>query len=239
MADRDDASIVCQDRSTHELIEAALRNLWAVANDLSRIKPPASEAYRVTIFGSARAKPGEPLYEEVKWLARELASRGCDIVSGGGPGLMQAANEGCNLGDPEDRVRSIGIRVELPFEQQPNPFIEQLYTHQTFYTRLHQFVRLSSAFVVVGGGVGTLLEMSLVWQLLQVRHVQGVPLVLVGDMWKALVQWAREHMVRRPDHPLASSADCDIPICVSTVAEALHVLEPGIASFTSTRTAAP
>ena len=224
-----------EERDTHELIEDALRNLWAVANDLSRIKPPASEAYRVTIFGSARIAPGEPWYQQAKWLARELAVRGCDIVSGGGPGLMQAANEGCNEGDPGDHVRSIGIRVALPFEQNANPFIEQLYTHRTFFTRLHQFVRLSSAFVVMGGGVGTLLEMAMVWQLLQVRQLTGVPLILVGEMWRTLRDWARDQMIERASHPFASPADIEIPICVDSVEAALARLEPEIMRFRQER----
>ena len=84
-------------------------------------------------------------------------------------------------------VRSIGVRIKLPFEQGANPFVEQLYTHETFYTRLHQFVRLSSAFIVVGGGIGTTLETLMVWQLLQVRQVTDVPLMLTGGFRSAEV----------------------------------------------------
>ena len=90
---------------------------------------------------------------------------------------------------------SVGIRVDLPFEQEANPFVEQVFEHQTFFTRLHHFVLASDAFVVVPGGIGTVLEMLMIWQLLQVRHITEVPLVLVGKMWAGLVDWARMNML--------------------------------------------
>ncbi|MBN1944543.1 MAG: LOG family protein [Bradymonadales bacterium] len=207
-----------------DIVEHAMVNLWAVANSLSRIKPPPSEQYRVTIFGSARIRQGDPLYLAVKRLASHLAGLGCDIVTGGGPGLMQAANEGAAIGDRENRIRSIGVRVDLPFEQGANPFVEQVYTHQTFFTRLHHFVQLSDAFVVFGGGVGTTLETVMVWQLLQVRHIQDIPLILVGEMWTDLVRWAREHMLG-PGTAFAGAADMEIPRCVSEVEEACAIIE--------------
>lgn len=177
-------------------------------------------------------RPGSPVYEDVKQLAQHLAERGCDIVTGGGPGLMQAANEGENLGDPENKTRSYGIRIDLPFEQGANAFVEKLYTHRTFYSRLAQFMRLSSAFVIVGGGIGTTLESMMVWQLLQVRHVTDVPLIFVGKMWAELVDWSRRNMVE-VDDPLASRADMDIPICVDSVDAAVRALEPHIQRFRS------
>lgn len=128
-------------------------------------------------------------------MAAALAELGCDIVTGGGPGLMQAANEGASSvpGHPG----SVGIRVELPFGQQVNPFVEQAFTHKTFFTRLHHFVLASDAFVIAPGGVGTVLETMMVWQLLQVRHLGDVPLILVGKIWPGLVAWARESIVGR------------------------------------------
>lgn len=207
-----------------DLVESALASLWRAVNDLSRLKPPIEGEYRVTIFGSARIRPGEPAYAQVRELARRLAASGCAIVTGGGPGLMQAANEGERLGDPEDRRRTVGVRVELPFEQGANPFVELCYTHQTFFSRLHQFVRLTDAFVVVDGGIGTTLESLMVWQLLQVRHIRDVPLVLVGPMWRALVEWARAHMLR-PETPLAGAADLDIPILVDGIEDAYSAIE--------------
>ncbi len=210
-----------------------MQNLWGVANELSRIKPAKPKNYRVTIFGSARIQPGQPLYEEARLLAEELTLLGCDIVTGGGPGLMQAANEGSQKGDPLNQSRSIGIRVELPFEQNANPFVEDLYTHKTFFTRLHQFVRLSNAFVILNGGIGTTLETLLIWQLLQVRHIEHIPLIFVGEMWKDLVSWGQKHMLQH-EPPLASPKDFNIPICVDNVTQALEKLTPSIQEFKTT-----
>jgi uncharacterized protein (TIGR00730 family) len=210
------------DEETAEVLEDTLYNLWSVVNDLSRIKPK-QERNRVTIFGSSRVQPDHSLYDEVKELAKRLAEMNCDIVTGGGPGLMQAANEGEELGDPDDRTRSVGIRVDLPFEQGANPFVTTVYTHETFFTRLHHFVRLSNAFIVVEGGLGTTLELAMVWQLLQVDHIEDVPLVLLGDMWDDLIDWAETHMISG-EIEYASPADIEIPHCVSSVDEAVDVI---------------
>jgi predicted Rossmann-fold nucleotide-binding protein len=117
----------------------------------------------------------------------------------------------------------MGIRVELPFEQDVNPFVEQAFEHQTFFTRLQHFVIASDAFVVVPGGIGTVLEMLMIWQLLQVRHMPEVPLVLVGRMWKGLVEWARTSMLD-PRLNLASAPDLEIPRCVDTADEAIQLI---------------
>ena len=211
---------------TADIVEEALLDLWSVANRLARIPPP-DDRYRVTIFGSARVQPGDAVYEDVKLLAARFSRMGCDIITGGGPGLMQAANEGAQLGDPEDETRSVGIRVALPFEQGANPFVEQIYTHRTFFSRLHHFVRLSSAYVVMPGGLGTTLELTLVWQLLQVKHLRDVPLVLVGGMWQELVDWARRSMTEGPNR-YAQPDDVAIPTCVATATEAAEIIEAHI-----------
>src|SRR5947199_245339 len=110
-----------------------------------------------------------------------------------GPGLMEAANEGAANAPEQDR--SMGIRVDLPFEQDVNPFVTQAFEHRTFFTRLHHFVLVSDAFVVVPGGIGTVLETFMIWQLLQVQHVSDTPLILIGKMWSELVEWARQHLL--------------------------------------------
>src|SRR4030095_7132321 len=115
------------------------------------------------------------------------------------------------------------MRLELPFEQHANPFVEQSFEHETFFTRLHHFVLASDAFVVVPGGIGTVLETLMVWQLLQARHVQDVPLILVGKMWKGLVEWAKETMLD-PRLALASVEDLQIPICLETADAAIAVI---------------
>ena len=175
----------------------------------------------VSIFGSARTQPGDFAYVETRRLAAALAGMGCDIITGGGPGLMQAANEGA--ASVPGAAQSVGIRIELPFEQDVNAFVTEAFEHRTFFTRLHQFVLQSDAFVVAPGGIGTVLESMLVWQLLQVRHLERTPLIFVGKMWPGLVAWAREAMLATTP-PLASREDLEIPRCVPGADEALAII---------------
>jgi uncharacterized protein (TIGR00730 family) len=211
---------LADEEAVKEILAATVLNLWKVVNNLTRLRPSKRERYRVAIFGSARAQPGTFVYDEVKRAAAAFASMGCDIVTGGGPGLMQAANEGARMAGAPG---SMGIRVELPFEQDVNPFVEQAFEHETFFTRLHHFVIASDAFVVVPGGIGTVLEMLMIWQLLQVRHMDNVPLILVGKMWRGLVEWARTSMLD-PRLALANADDLQIPQCLDTADEAVAVV---------------
>ena len=201
------------------LVDSVL-GLWDVVNNLTRLKPSRREGYRVTIFGSARAKPGTVAYEETKRAARALAEMGCDIITGGGPGLMQAANEGVDLAG---EAKSMGIRVDLPFEQEVNPFVELAFEHRTFFTRLHHFVLASDAFIVAPGGIGTVLETMMIWQLLQVHHLERTPLIMVGKMWPGLVDWVRDAMLSF-ETPLINPEDVDIPVCVANSDEAIAII---------------
>ena len=216
--------------ATVRVIERAVGGLWEVVNDLTRLRRTTRQNYRVTIFGSARLKPGTPAYEGVKKLAAELVGANCDILTGGGPGLMQAANEGAHSADPNGPGRSVGINIELPFEQQVNPFVTQSFEHRTFFSRLHHFMIVSDAFVVTPGGIGSLLELSLVWQLLQVRHLYNTPLILVGKMWADLVDWARKAMLIEGSE-LASEVDFKIPHCVNTIDDALALIRENRAAW--------
>ncbi len=213
-------SLADEDAVKKVLTDSVL-GLWEVVNNLTRLKPSHRDRYRVTIFGSARARPGTVAYEETKRASKALAEMGCDIITGGGPGLMQAANEGVKLAG--DAAQSLGIRVDLPFEQEVNPFVELAFEHKTFFTRLHHFVLASDAFLVAPGGIGSVLETAMIWQLLQVRHLDATPLILVGKMWPGFVEWARTEMLAF-DTPLASPGDFDIPVCVPTADEAIAII---------------
>jgi len=210
-------------RRTLEVVAQSVLGLWDVVNNLTRLRPTRREEYRVTLFGSARVQPDHLGYEAVRELAEELARMGCMVITGGGPGLMQAANEGAARAAEGGKARSMGIRVELPFEQDVNPFVEQAFEHRTFFSRLHHFVLVSDAFIVLPGGIGTVLELMMVWQLLQVRKLQDTPLILIGAMWPELIDWHRRSMLR-PGAGLASESDLDIPRCVSGAADALAIL---------------
>jgi uncharacterized protein (TIGR00730 family) len=220
-ATRSDLISLADEEEVKQVLVNAVLGLWDVVNNLTRLRPSRHDRYRVTIFGSARAKAGTFGYDETKRVAAALAEMGCDIITGGGPGLMQAANEGAATA-PE-RTQSVGIRVDLPFEQEVNAFVTQAFEHRTFFTRLHQFVLASDAFIVAPGGIGTVLETMMIWQLLQVRHLQDAPLILVGKMWPGLIEWARSSMLTI-DPPLANAEDMAIPRCVANADEAIALI---------------
>jgi uncharacterized protein (TIGR00730 family) len=217
---RTNAVSLADEEAVKKVLVDSVLGLWDVVNNLTRLKPSHRDRYRVTIFGSARARPGTLAYEETKRASKALAGLGCDIITGGGPGLMQAANEGVELAGKSE---SLGIRVDLPFEQEVNPFVELAFEHRTFFTRLHHFVLASDAFIVAPGGIGTVLETMMIWQLLQVRHLERTPLIMVGKMWPGLIAWVRHEMLSF-ETPLMNAEDGDIPICVADADEAIEII---------------
>jgi len=201
--------------------DRAIGGLYALISWIDERTPVETRYFRVAIFGSSRIGPDDAAYERVRELARELSYAGCDIVTGGGPGLMRAANEGARSGAYRYRTRSFGLAILLPFEEQPNPFLDEVAHHKTLFSRLHQFIRLSHAYVVVDGGVGTTLETLMVWQLLQVGLLEDRPLVFVGPMWRGLRDWIGEEVVARG---LASPADLDRVHWVDDTGEAIRIV---------------
>ena len=113
---------LADEEAVKQVLVSTVFGLWEIVNNLTRLRPSRQERYRVTIFGSARAKADTYLYDEVKRVAAALAEIGCAIITGGGPGLMQAANVGAVAANAPERNRSVGIRVDLPFKQEVNPF---------------------------------------------------------------------------------------------------------------------
>jgi uncharacterized protein (TIGR00730 family) len=220
--DQPTISLADEDGVTEVLVDTVF-SLWEVVNNLTRLRPSKRDRYRATIFGSARARPGTFVYDEVKRIASSLADLGCEIITGGGPGLMQAANEGASQSEGDGPARSVGIRVDLPFEQDVNPFVERAFDHGTFFTRLHHFALASDAFIVTPGGIGTVLETMMIWQLRQVGHLPDLPLILVGNMWPELIEWHRKRMLQS-DPPLVNAEDLEIPTCVETADEAIALV---------------
>ena len=206
-----------------QIWQDSIIKLWDVVDNLTRLRPIHTEFFGATIFGSSRLTRQSKHYNEVRLLARELAAMGCQIITGGGPGLMQAANEGAYDAYPNLKERSVGLNIHLPFEQAPNTFVGRVYEHRTFFSRLQHFVLRSNAFIAVSGGIGTLLEIMMIWQLLQVGHLYNVPLILVGPMWSGLLDWARESMTEG-DELLADPQDMDIPICVDKAEDAVEII---------------
>jgi uncharacterized protein (TIGR00730 family) len=142
----------------------------------------------VTIFGSARTRPGDPMYEAATETARLLALDGFTIITGGGPGIMMAGNRGARLGDGP----SIGLNIELPFEQGPNEFVETSIHFRYFFVRKTMFVKYSLGFVVFPGGYGTLDELFESLTLIQTGKIKHFPVVLFGSAyWKGMLDWLR------------------------------------------------
>ncbi len=152
----------------------------------------ASVERGVSIFGSARTAPGEPHYERAVETARLLAKAGYAIITGGGPGIMEAANRGARLG----KGRSIGCNIELPFEQGTNPYVDTAISFRYFFVRKTMFIKYSNAFVVFPGGFGTLDEAFEALTLIQTGKIHRFPVVFVGtSYWSGLVDWLRDRVL--------------------------------------------
>lgn len=147
--------------------------------------------FRVAIFGSARITEDDPVYKLVFNLARLIAGAGMDVVTGGGPGLMDAASKGHFKGRKDSTLHSIGLNIKLPHEQSEAAHLDIKKDFKHFSDRLDHFIVLSNAFVITPGGVGTLLELLYTWQLTQVRQISSKPIILLGEMWSGLIEWVK------------------------------------------------
>lgn len=159
---------------------------FAIATERLRGIRPA-----VSVFGSARIKEGHPYYDVTKDIARRLSNAGFAVISGGGPGLMQAANKGAYDG----KSPAIGLNISLPFEQSSGEFQDVSVNFKYFFARKMMFVRFASAYVILPGGFGTLDELSEVLTLVQTGRSRRIPIILVGgDYWRGLLDWMRDKM---------------------------------------------
>ncbi len=176
-----------------ETVLAEEERLLRVSGELDRAFTVMSEVGRaVSVFGSARARPGSEHYELSRRIGRRLGERGLAVITGGGPGCMEAANRGAR----EAGALSVGLNIELPFEQRPNRYLDVSLTFHYFFTRKVTFVRYASGFVVLPGGFGTLDELFEAAVLVQTGKIDRFPVVLLGTaFWGGLVDWMRERMV--------------------------------------------
>jgi uncharacterized protein (TIGR00730 family) len=152
--------------------------------------PPA-----VTVFGSARARPGDADYRFAEEVGRALAKAGHAVITGGGPGHMEAVNKGAY----EAGGQSIGVCIELPREEKPNPYLTRVVSFRYFFVRKVMFVKYTKAFVILQGGFGTLDELFEALTLIQTRKVPAFPVILAGDddYWDGLVEWIKGPLARR------------------------------------------
>jgi uncharacterized protein (TIGR00730 family) len=147
----------------------------------------------VTIFGSARVPPGHPQYEAGRETARLLGEAGFSIITGGGPGLMEAANRGAR----EAGVLSVGCNIELPFEQALNPYVDLAINFRYFFVRKTMFVKYAEAFIIFPGGFGTLDELFEALTLIQTGKIYNFPVILFGsDYWKGLIDWIHDVLLK-------------------------------------------
>jgi uncharacterized protein (TIGR00730 family) len=158
----------------------------------------------VTVFGSARVAPGSSAYELARTIARRLAESGFAIITGGGPGVMEAANRGCREGGG----LSVGCNIELPHEQALNPYVDLGVEFRYFFARKTMFVKYADAFVILPGGFGTLDELFEALTLIQTGKVRDFPVVLLGtDYWRGMLDWMRDVQL-----PAGAITDADLAL---------------------------
>ncbi len=189
--------------------------------------------YRVCIFGSARIKPDSKEYNDVFELARYLSWEGIDVLTGGGPGLMEAANMGARLGSEEKKTKSLsyGLSIQLEFEPEPNRHLDIKRHHHKFSSRLDDFIRLSHSVVCTPGGIGTLLEFFFVWQLIQVKHATLRPIVLLEkDFWSGVIDWMKAVPLQRG---LVGEKDFNMIHIVDTPQEVFEIISEHHKEFRS------
>ena len=184
-----------------------------------------NDFFRVCIFGSARIKPDDSIYQTTEALGVALGKEGIDVLTGGGPGLMEAASKGVKAGKElsGSRSKSFGITIQLNVFEPPSDHLDIKHHHKKFSSRLDDFMRLSNAVVVVQGGIGTLLELYFSWQLLQVGHMRERPIILMDrDFWEGLLDWMQDKQVGRG---LVSPGDFRWIHTVDTPDEALSIIQ--------------
>ncbi len=178
----------------------------------------------VTIFGSARVKPGDVQYETAVVVARKLGEAGFNIITGGGPGIMEAANKGAR----EAGVTSVGLNIQLPFEQKINPYVDIDKEFRYFFTRKVMLVKYASAIVVFPGGFGTMDEMFEALTLIQTGKIKNFPVVLFGsNYWGGLIDWLRNTMSAEGK---ISPADLELFQLTDSAAEACDLITGSVQS---------
>ena len=188
--------------------QSAAREAWRMFGIMSEFVEATDRLTRVrpavSFFGSARTAAGSQYYRLAEDIARTLSDAGFSVISGGGPGIMEAANKGAYAG----KSPSVGLNIQLPMEQKGNPYQDISQTFRHFFVRKYMFVRFASAYVVMPGGFGTLDELLEALTLIQTRKSPRIPLILVGSaFWRGMLDWFRDRLVAEG---LIGSEDLDL-----------------------------
>ncbi len=176
----------------------------------------------ISIFGSARTKPADPLYQKTVKIAQRLSEEGFGIITGGGPGVMEAGNKGASL--VEGGI-SVGLNINLPFEQNNNIYIDRdkILNHHYFFVRKVMFVKYAQAFVIMPGGFGTLDEFFEVLTLVQTKKITKVPMILVGrEFWSGLEAWIKKVLLEENSN--ISPGDLDLFHIVDEIEEVIDII---------------
>src|SRR4030043_2141386 len=173
----------------------------------------------VTIFGSTRIKPGDEVYQKTEKIGRLLAENGFSVITGGGPGAMEAANKGASAAGG----KSIGLNIELPFEQKPNPYANITLSFRYFFVRKVMFVKYAVAYIILPGGFGTMDELLESVTLIQTHKIKPFPVILVGtNYWKGFLDWIKEVLLKEGK---ISPEDLDILQLIDEPAEIIKTIK--------------
>ena len=173
-------------------IEESWRIFRIMAEFVEAIEALSHVQRTVSIFGSSRVTPADPYYQKAEALARCLVANGFNVITGGGPGVMEAANKGA----AEAGGQSVGMNIHLPFEQKPNPYANITIEYRYFFIRKVMFVKYAVAYVVLPGGFGTMDELFEALTLIQTKRIKSFPVVLMGsEYWQGLLTWIKETML--------------------------------------------
>ncbi|MHB8910591.1 MAG: LOG family protein [Syntrophales bacterium] len=185
------------DRNQYVVDSLSIEESWRIfrimAEFVDAIETLSEVKHAVSIFGSSRTKPGDPYYQKAELLARLLSKQGFGVITGGGPGVMEAANKGAAAAGGQ----SVGMNIRLPFEQKPNPYANISIDYKYFFTRKVMFVKYAMAYVVLPGGFGTMDELFEALTLIQTKRIKPFPVILMGsEYWKGLLDWLKKTMLR-------------------------------------------
>ncbi len=210
-----DQQYVIDDFTTHDTWR-----IWRIVAELVEgFEAMAGLGPAVTIFGSARIKPGHPYYELCERIARLLSQSGYTVITGGGPGLMEAGNKGAREAGGE----SVGLNIELPMEQALNPYVTMSVDFRYFFLRKVMFVKYAQAFVIMPGGFGTLDELFEAVTLIQTNRIKPFPVILVGtQFWSGLINWIEDRLIA---DGMVSPSDPDIMTLVDEPEEVLQAIQ--------------
>lgn len=173
-------------------IEESWRIFRIMAEFVEAIEELSQLGYAVSIFGSSRVTPEDEYYKKAVYLARRLVEKGFAVITGGGPGIMEAANRGA----AEGGGKSVGMNIRLPFEQKPNPYANIRIENKYFFIRKVMFVKYAMAYVVMPGGFGTMDELFEALTLIQTRRIKSFPVILMGSAyWQGLLHWLKETLL--------------------------------------------